>query len=232
MSDSLNLYRLQQLDTRLAQIESRLITIAEALESNAQLQESKLVLESLSDKNQTLSRELKKKEVEAAEKKIKIEQIDSSLYGGATQNPKELQGLQTELDSLKRNLASLEDQELQDMLALDIVQSEYKIASEKFQEILNHVAQENNDLVIEQCDLRKEAERLTVERQATTQSIEDKYLVLYNEIRERRHGIAVTTISDNACDSCGAVLTPAQKQSAHHSNQLFRCPSCGRFVYS
>lgn len=232
MSDSLNLYRLQQLDTRLAQIESRLKTIAEALESNAQMKEAKSKLDLTSNRRLVVARELKQKEDDAAEKKIKIDQIESNLYAGTIHNPKELQGLQAELDSLKRNLASLEDQELQDMLALDIIQGEYIIASEKYNEILNRVAQENKDLVIEQGNLRKEAERLSVERQATTQSIEERFLSLYNEIREQRHGIAVTTISENSCDSCGAVLTPAQKQSAHHSHQLFRCPSCGRFIYS
>lgn len=232
MSDSLNLYRLQQLDTRLAQIESRQKSIAEALESNAQLKEAKSNLDSTSSRRLVVSRELKQKENDAAEKKIKIEQIESNLYAGTIQNPKELQGLQTELDSLKRNLASLEDQELKDMLALDIIQGDYKMASEKYNEILDRVARENKDLVIEQGNLQKEAERLSVERHATTQSIEEKYLSLYNEIREQRHGIAVTTISDNSCESCGAVLTLAQKQSAHHSHQLFRCPSCGRFIYS
>jgi predicted nucleic acid-binding Zn-ribbon protein len=232
MSDSLNLYRLQQLDTRLAQIELRQKSISESLESNAQLQEAKSNLEFISKKRQSITSELKHKENDAADKKIKIEQIESSLYGGTVQNPKELQGLQTELDSLKRNLVSLEDQELQDMIALDTIQGEYKIMSEKYNEILNRVAQENKHLVVEQGILQKEAERLTVERHATTQSIDGKYLSLYDEIREQRHGIAVTTISDNSCDSCGAVLTPAQQQSAHHSHQLFRCPSCGRFIYS
>lgn len=232
MSDSLNLYRLQQLDTRLAQIDSRQKAIAEALESNAQLKEAKINLELTSARKITVSRELKQKEDDAAEKKRKIERIESNLYAGTIHNPKELQGLQAELDFLKRNLASLEDQELQDMLALDVIQGEYTSVSEKYTEILNRVAQENNDLVIEQGHLQKEAERLFVERQATTQSIDDKHLSLYNEIREQRHGIAVTTISDNSCDSCGAVLTPAQQQSAHHSHQLFRCPSCGRFIYS
>lgn len=232
MSDALNLYRLQQLDTRLAQIESRLKTIAEALNSNAQLQEAKSILESTAGRKQTVSRELRQKEMDAAEKKIKIDQIESNLYAGNIHNPKELQGLQAELDSLKRNLASLEDQELQEMLTLDMLQEEFKISSEKYTEILNRVTLENKDLVFEQSNLQKEAERLTVERLATTQSIENKHLSLYNEIREQRHGIAVTTITDNSCDSCGAVLTPAQKQSAHHSHQLYRCPSCGRFVYS
>ena len=232
MSDALNLYRLQQLDTRLAQIESRQKTISEALTSNAQLQEAKSILESTAGRKQAVSHELKQKENDAAEKRAKIDQIESNLYAGNIHIPKELQGLQAELDSLKRNLASLEDQELQEMLAFDTLQDEYKIASEKYAEILNRVTLENKDLVIEQSNLQKEAERLSVERHATTQSIETKHLSLYNEIREQRHGIAVTTITDNSCDSCGAVLTPAQKQSAHHSHQLYRCPSCGRFIYS
>ncbi len=232
MSDALNLYRLQQLDTRLAQIESRQKTIAEALTSNAQMQEAKSILESTAGRKQAVSHELKQKENDAAEKRAKIDQIESNLYAGNIHNPKELQGLQAELDSLKRNLASLEDQELQEMLAFDTLQDEYKIASEKYAEILNRVTLENKDLLIEQSNLQKEAERLNVERQATTQSIENKHLSLYNEIREQRHGIAVTTITDNSCDSCGAVLTPAQQQSAHHSHQLYRCLSCGRFIYS
>lgn len=232
MSDALNLFRLQQLDTRLAQIESRQKTISEALTSNAQLQEAKSILESTAGRKQSVSNELEQKEKDAAEKKTKIDQIESNLYAGNIHNPKELQGLQAELDSLKRNLASLEDQQLQEMLAFDTLQDEYKIASEIYAEILNRVTLENEDLVIEQINLQKEAERLSVERQATTQSIETKHLSLYNEIREQRHGIAVTTITDNSCDSCGAVLTPAQKQSAHHSHQLYRCPSCGRFIYS
>jgi predicted nucleic acid-binding Zn-ribbon protein len=232
MSDSLNLYRLQQLDTRLAQVDLRLKAISESLESNAQLKESKARLEAADGKKQALAQELKQKEVDAQEKKIKIEQIESSLYGGAVQNPKELQGLQAEVESLKRALASLEEQELMEMISLDEIQNEVKTASENYHEILERVSRENKDLAEEQKNLIKESERLSIERQAVVQSIEEKHIKLYDEIREQRHGIAVTTISDNSCDSCGSVLTPAQQQSAHHSNQLFRCPSCGRIVYS
>ena len=204
------------------------MAIAEALESNAQLQEAKSTLELASSRKQKITRDLKNRESDAAEKKIKIEQIGSSLYGGTIHNPKELQGLQDELESLKRHLATLEDQELEEMIAFENVQNDCNFASEQYKEIFDRVSLENSDLIIEHDILLKEGERLEVERQATMQSIEQKHLMLYNEIREQRHGIAVTTISDNSCDSCGAVLTPAQQQSAHHSHQLFRCLSCGR----
>jgi len=232
MSDSLNLFRLQKLDTRLMQIESRQIAIAQALESNTQLREAKATLEIALSSKQKIAREFKNSESDAAEKKIKIEQIGSSLYGGTIHNPKELQGLQDELESLKRHLANLEDHELEEMIALENAQKDYNLASERYKEIFDRVSLENSDLIKEHDGLQKEGERLEVERQATMQSIEQKHLTLYNEIREQRHGIAVTTISDNSCDSCGAVLTPAQQQSAHHSHQLFRCLSCGRIIYS
>lgn len=232
MSDSLNLFRLQKLDTRLTQIESRQKSIADALESNAQLREAKVNLEAAASWKQNIASDLNNKHFDAGEKKIKIAQIESSLYGGSIQSPKELKGLQDELDSLKRYLAAIEDQELEDMIALDNAHNDFTIALGQYEVIFDRVALENSDRIKEQEILLKEFERLMVERQATMQSIEQKNLALYNEIREQRHGIAVTTISDNSCDSCGAVLTPAQQQSAHHSHQLFRCPSCGRFIYS
>jgi len=214
------------------QIESRQLAIAHTMESNAQLQDAKATLEIASSRKQKITHALKNSESDAAEKKKKIEQIRSSLYGGTIHNPKELQGLQDELESLKRHLATLEDQELEEMIALENAQNDCNFASERYREIFDRVSLENSDLIKEHDILRKEGERLEVERQATMQSIEQKHLTLYNEIREQRHGIAVTTISDNSCDSCGAVLTPAQQQSAHHSHQLFRCLSCGRIIYS
>jgi len=232
MSDSLNLYRLQMLDTRLGAIESRQKEIKEILESNKQLFETKSNLANTAARKDSLSTLLKKREKEAIDKKIKIQQSESSLYGGAIQNPKELQGLQLELDSLRKQLTLIEDQELDNMLALEAAQKEYSVAADQYENTLKETGQENSRLIDEKEKLQKEADRLALERRAAADSIDSKTLTLYDEIRSQRHGIAVTTMSDGSCDSCGAVLTPAQQQSAHHSRQLFRCPSCGRIIYS
>jgi predicted nucleic acid-binding Zn-ribbon protein len=118
------------------------------------------------------------------------------------------------------------------MITLEELEKVYKSASEEYTTLSAQVEKQNHALMTERDELQKEAKRLYTERQATTQSIPPEPLDLYEKIRVQRHGIAVTTISDNSCDSCGSVITPAQQQSAHHSHQLFRCPSCGRIVYS
>jgi uncharacterized protein len=232
MSDSLNLYRLQQLDTRLAQIDARLKVIFDSLEKNVFLSDAKANLIKAQDKLKSSENSVTKLERDAQDKKIKIEQIESKLYSGGLQNPKELQELQQELALFKRQFSALEDQELEEMIALEKAQAELKNNLENHEQIRSQVELQNSHLVRERDNLKKESDRLNTERQATVQSINEKSLALYNEIREERHGIAVTTISENSCDSCGSVITPSQKQSSHHSHQLFRCPSCGRIIYS
>jgi uncharacterized protein len=232
MSDSLTLYRLQQLDLRLGQIEARLSEIQEALENNLLILDAKNRLEVVTGELQNKENSLRIVDQLVQEKRVKIEQVESNLYGGNVKNPKELQDLQNDVVSLKHNLSTLEEQELENMFSLENVQVAHKSALEDYTNLRTHVEEQNHDLTIEKEILQKEARRLFTERQATTQSIAPEPLDLYEKIRIQRHGIAVTTISDNSCDSCGSVLTLSQQQAAHHSHQLFRCPSCGRIIYS
>jgi predicted nucleic acid-binding Zn-ribbon protein len=232
MSESLNLYRLQQLDSRLSQVEIRQRSIRDSIENNIQLNDAKIELNQSQNEKKTIESNLKKIESNVNEKKVKVEQIESSLYSGRIQNPKELQELQQELALIKKQLSTLEDEELDEMIALEKTQSELNSHLKTYENIKTQVEQQNSSLVIELDELNREADRIKIERNATIQSIEEKSLSLYDQIREIRHGIAVTTISDNSCDSCGAVLTLSQQQSAHHSNKLYRCESCGRIIYS
>jgi len=232
MSESLTLYRLQQLDSRLNQVEIRQNSIRDSLENNIQLNDAKAKLTLSLNEKKTIESNLRNIEMDENEKKVKIEQIESSLYSGRIQNPKELQELQQELALIKKQLSTLEDQELDEMIALEKTQSELNSHQKSYENIKNQVEQQNSSLVSELDDLKKEEDKLRIERNATIQSINEKSLLLYDQIRENRHGVAVTTISDNCCDSCGAVLTPSQQQSAHHSHQLYRCLSCGRIIFS
>jgi uncharacterized protein len=232
MSDTLSLYRLQQLDLRLAQVEARLKTIQDTLENNQLIAETKKKLDNTKGELHNKEKTIKTTDQLIQEQRIKIDQIESSLYGGSVRNPKELQDLQNDAIYLKHALSTMEEQELDEMIALENLQAVYNASMEEYGKILAKMEESNQTLGTEKEALQKDAKRLLMERQATTQSIDPEAIALYEKIRGERHGIAVTTISDNSCDSCGSVLTPAQQQAAHHSHQLFRCPSCGRIIYS
>lgn len=232
MSITLNLYRLQQIDTRLDQVTSRLATIRAALENDAELKAARLRQEKAEAVVKESERTLKQAENEAASQRIKLEQAESSLYSGRIQNPKELADLQNDVASLKRRLATLEDRQLEAMLTLEESRAALETAGKDVIVTQGQVISKNASLNSEQAVLQKEAETLAAQRLAVLPMIDAGALSRYEALRQQRRGLAVATISDNACDACGASLTPGHAQSVRFSPQIVNCPSCGRILFA
>src|SRR5687768_18403957 len=79
-------------------------------------------------KHHEAERALKLSEAEVEKQSIKIEQTESSLYGGRVHNPKELQDLQKDVASLKRHLSTLEERELEAMLVAETTEKDLQNA--------------------------------------------------------------------------------------------------------
>jgi predicted nucleic acid-binding Zn-ribbon protein len=231
MTQTLNLYRLQQADTRLAQIEVRLNAIRSLLESDKELLSAIGMAENAHAQLISAEKTLRQTEYEVKNQQVKIEQTESTLYGGLVHNPKELQDLQQEAAALKRYLIKLEDQQLEAMITLDNAQGSEKNASETLEKAQSASDLQNKGLVSERDSLLKEAERLRQEREAALSMVDATSLAHYEQLRADRRGVAVTTMSDGSCDACGTTLPPAQQQMVHHATQIIRCPTCGRILY-
>jgi uncharacterized protein len=232
MSAALGLYRLQQVDSQIDQIQARLKTIREKLENDVQLRTATDTFTIAESKHKESERALKLSETEVEKQRIKIEQTEASLYGGHVHNPKELQDLQKDVASLKRYLETLEERELEAMLVAENTEKELQMAKTNFQHVQTNVSDQNQDLTKESESLRKSLERLNTERQAVIRDLAQQKMSVYDQLRQQRRGIAVTTISDAACAACGTTLTPSQQQNARSTSQLFHCPSCGRILYA
>ena len=232
MSAALGLYRLQQVDTQIDQIQARLKTIQQILENDAPLraaQERSLAAES---RHTEAARVLKLSETEVERQRIKIEQTEASLYGGKVQNPKELQDLQKDVASLKRHLITLEERQLEAMLAEETAEQDLQTARNDLEQVQSDRKGQYKDLTRESEMLQKQLERLNSERQAVVTDIASQTLNVYDQLRRQKRGLAITTISDNSCEACGTTLTPSQQQNARSTSHLFHCPTCGRILYA
>ena len=232
MSASFGLFRLQQIDSHIMQIETRLARIQKTLEDNAELQSALGQVKSAEEDQLVSERAQRKSEAEAQSQQIKIQQAESSLYGGAVRNPKELQDLQADIASLKKHLAMLEERELQDMLQTETAQTAVKKARDELNLVQARLENEHHDLFEEKEALNGELDRFQSERQAAVSTIAAELLKTYEQLRQQRRGVAVAEVSDNACGACGTTLTAAIQQSARHAAELVRCPSCGRILYA
>ncbi len=231
MSQALNLYRLQQIDSQIDRARARLQAIQKVLEDDASLRQAKEATRLLEETLISSEERLKQAEIDVKNIQIKIEQIDASLYGGQLHSPKELQDLQNDLAALKRHKIALEDYQLETMITVENAETVVHKAQEELQAVRDRLAEQNRELNLEQESLNKEVERLNVERNAAITAIPSESIGLYDQLRQQKRGVAIATISDNSCNACGSRLSLAQIQSARSSGQMAQCPSCGRILY-
>jgi predicted nucleic acid-binding Zn-ribbon protein len=231
MSQSSNLFRLQQIDSQIDQIRTRIAEIEKILTQDEELQQAQSALDGA---NQALSEQqklLRHAEDEVKTVKLKLEQTEASLYGGKVRNPKELQDLQAESAALKRHLATLEDRELEAMLSLETAEDQASASGTELIAVQSRLAGQFALLNGEKSSLTERLDRLETDRQVAAGMLAGEALTIYEQLRKQRRGIAVAKAVDRSCSACGSALSPSLIQQALSAAVLVRCPTCGRIIY-
>lgn len=231
MSAALGLYRLQQVDSRMDQIRARLRSIRETLENDLELRAATDALSAAETLYKQAHSALKQSEAEVEKQSIKIQQTETSLYGGNIHNPKELQDLQADAASLKKHLGTLEERELEAMLRVEDAEQSLQSAKARLAGVQSNLKGQTLELAKESDTLNRDLELLESERRATVSNMDESALKTYEQLRRQKRGVAVATLNEDTCSACGTTLTASQQQGAR-SAQFFHCPTCGRIVYS
>jgi predicted nucleic acid-binding Zn-ribbon protein len=232
MSRASSLYRLQELDLELDRSRARVAEIESELANNQALQAASERVRSLEDKLTTARTDNLSAEHAVASQLEKIHSSEQSLYGGSVTNPKELQDLQMEVESLKRYLETLEDRLLEAMLEMEEAQAQFDKANQGLDDLQAERIQATAQLRGELSSLKEDLERLAIERQAAVGDVEPTDLKRYEELRERVGGYAVVLMQGGSCSACGVDLAHSLQQEVRNSEEPFRCPQCSRFLYA
>lgn len=232
MSQPFKLFRLQQIDSQLDQGRNRLREIETALNDNTTLNQARQRATQAESDFASARKILQRAEEAVQVQNIKIEQTELTLYGGSVRNPKELQDLQNESAALKRYLDTLEERQLEALIAAEELEEVNNLAVEALSKITSETEILNRQLISEKDNLLEELNRLEGERQAAVTGIPQEDLNLYEKLRQQRRGVAVAKINIDVCSACGSSLNAALLQAARSPSQLSRCESCGRILYS
>jgi predicted nucleic acid-binding Zn-ribbon protein len=229
---SFHLFQLQKIDSQIDQINTRLKKISDLLVNDPQLIEAENELSSCQTIYSEKENSFSDLENQAAKKKIKIEQSESALYSGKNSNPKELKDLQAEIESLKHSLLTLEEDQLGVMSSLDEIDTALQTKKERFSLVKAESDKRNSNLLCEKSNLEKELYKFTAERLAASGQIPADILQNYEKLRIIKNHIAVTSVEDQSCSTCGSEITAAEIQKSRTSITLCYCPSCGRILYA
>jgi len=231
MNIAFQLYQVQNIDSEIDRVSSRLIEIQESVQKNSRIASAEKILEKTKSKLIIRTNDFNQINDQIEKMKIKKSQSQSSLYSGKIQNPKELEDLQLEIASLEKSVGSLEESLMQALVSFDQAEKQLDAAKDGLKKVRSEFATELAMLNAEKAKLEQKLEGLEAKRKPIYISIDRIYQVQYENLRKRKNGIAVTRLSENCCEACGANLTASQQQSARSSQQLFICPNCGRIIY-
>ncbi len=184
MSESLNLYRLQKLDTQIDRIESRLKEIDQALSDDRRVKKAQLALKKAVDIAQKAQTALKQIEDQVGDTRLKRKTTQASLFSGKIKNPKDLQDLQMDSEALARYIVKLEDQQLEAMIASESADEAQANAEKALLQAKGTAAEENASLLGERTALDEELNKALREKEAVFQSVSESHLVLYQKLRK------------------------------------------------
>jgi uncharacterized protein len=232
MNQVFHLHRLQQIDTQIDQAASSLAVVDRLLAEDEIVLAAKQALDKAGKQLHLTRQDLKKIEFAVQEQQIKIAQSESTLYSGKVRNPKELQDLQKEIASLQKHLRTLEDQQLEAMVAVDEAESQNQAAEEALNKVQAEFAEKSAGWRGQREQFVRLLERLDAERAAALSLIPADTLSIYNTMRKRKSGIAVAVANDRACSACGAEIRPSELQEVRSAQSLSFCSGCGRIIYA
>lgn len=225
------LHQLQEIDTGRDRLQAEIRALEARLADRSAIEAAGQAVAAAKVTLERARQALRAAEAEAESVRQKIRRTEQTLYGGQVRNPKELQDLQREAEALKRLLAVKEDAQLEAMLAAEEAENAFRAAETRLnalqEERLQQEARWNGDLATH----RQRLATLDQRRQHLTTTLPGDALNTYERLRQSRGGLAVATVTEGACDACGAPLTPDLLRAARSPDTLAFCRTCKRILY-
>lgn len=177
---------------------------------------------------ETSQNELKKLQldVEMVDRRLKL---DESRLNTLT-NSKDVTGVQHEIESLKKRISNLEDQELEIMDRASVLESELDAAKRKQSEISLALEDLQATAKSQLEELSRELGDIEATRNQKIDSLSEALRAAY--IRKSERGVAAARLNGRDCGACMIALTSAaydDVMSTPH-DELPNCPNCQALI--
>ncbi len=231
MTSVAELYALQELELALEANRAALADVQSRLGEPEELAEARRTADERQEGLRAAAKRFKEREWEADELRRKIEPVERRLYQGSVRNPKELEDLQRDVESLKRRRSELDDQALEAMEVLEQAQQALGEAQRELQELTDTCRAEQEELHTRQVSLEGEIAMLEGRRAEQATRIDGSLLRLYDHLSATHQRRAVAKVEGGACQGCRISLPMNLLQRARSGSEVVQCSSCERILY-
>lgn len=231
MNKAKQLYELQEVDLEIQRKTEALAQVNSQLGKDDDLVAARAAFDAVKKHLADLEHQQKTLEWDTNDLSAKIAPVEKKLYGGSVHNPRELTGLQQDLQMLKSQREEKEDKLLAIMLDVDGVKQEVSQKSSEFASMERDWQANQQNLSDQKAELEAELARLEQKRELLVEQIDSDCVRLYEEVRRAKQGQGVAKVTQGRCQGCRISLPMSDQQRARMGHELVHCSNCGRILY-
>ncbi|MBA32224.1 MAG: hypothetical protein CL748_06970 [Chloroflexi bacterium] len=230
MSLSNSLISLQQTDQQLIEKKQTFVTLQNEIQNQGGLIKLRDKCEKQKQQELEAKVEVARLQSEFNTLKSKVSEIEQRLYGGSITNVKELNAIEIEYSSMRRNLAQVEES----------IPSNEKIAAEaneKFTEYTKQLKENEQDWKLRLVKIHGEAKvikdeynNMLIERKKVQSGISKEYLDHYNRISKSNPGSAIVKVDRGVCQGCLVKLPMSELNKIRLSETPITGSCCSRLL--
>jgi predicted nucleic acid-binding Zn-ribbon protein len=225
----------QQLDAKLDAVRHQLASIPEAT-ALAELMRGRSDVDDAARDARILVTDLTEEQARAdadvEQVKARRERDQGMIDAGAVNDPKALERMLGELESLARRISSLEDVEIDVMERLENAQAEFEHRTAALAKIDTEAAQLEETRAHKAGDLEAELTEVAGERKLTAEGMPEDLMALYEKLRASKGGVGAAALHRKECQGCRLTLNASDLAviAAKPADEVVRCEECDRIL--
>ena len=233
--DQLRLLDLQALDATLDRLTHRRRTLPEL----AEIDELQARLTRLADdivlletEDSDLGREQAKIDADVDQVRTRMQRDQQRLDAGQVGSPRELENLQSEIESLHRRQGELEDVELEVMEKREVVQTRLDELRREREQTALSVSETEQRRDSTWAEIDAEADKTTTQRGELAATLPTDLVDLYEKIRSSSGGIGAAALHRGRCEGCHLQLNTTDLNRIRDADpdEVLRCEECRRIL--
>lgn len=179
-----------------------------------------------------LTVEQRRADADVEQVKARRQRDQGMIDAGEVKDPKALERMLGELESLHRRISSLEDTELEVMERLEVAQAAYDERSAELATLVGQDTELRAGLTQKAGDLQVQVEEAVAERATTVSGLPQDLVTLYEKLRAQKGGVGAAALRRRQCEGCRLTLNASDLGiiAKLPTDEVVRCEECNRIL--
>ena len=234
-SVQLELLDVQELDSRIDTLNHQLGAIPEAATRRELAARRTVVQNAVRDLRvevDDLTAEQKRADADVEQVKTRRTRDQGMVDAGEVKDPKALERMLGELQSLNRRIGALEDVEIEVMERLETAESSLTERQAELQVLDDQDAELGRTLDRKAGDLQADLEGARRDRAAAVEGLPADLVALYEKLRAQKGGVGAAALRRRECGGCRLTLNASDLGiiAKRPADDVVRCEECDRIL--